>query len=366
MSKQTIITFSGQAQHGKSSAAQITKKLLEQCGKRVVEINYADQLKYLARQYFGWDGEKDEKGRTLLQQLGTEKVRSKNPDFWVDTVIRIVKILEDDFDYILIADARFPNEIQRWEEEGYRIIPVHVRRIDFDNGLTDEQKNHPSETALSGYAYHKYLEASNLDELKKEIKEKLRPLFVTRLTVLCDLDDVLWDLITPWTQKLNGRYQTSVAPVDITNWNICEFFPSLTRPQVFGVLDEDGFWDNVELYNDSIWFIEQLLKNGHKIKIVTKSHYKNIKQKAERFLRCFPMLNWGDVTITESKQDIAGDVLVDDYKNNLIGGNYYKILMTRPHNKSFNKRLAGVHRINSLTEAYEVIKTLAEKESICR
>ena len=171
MSKQTIITLSGQAQHGKDSSAQIIKEFLEENNKTVLIINYADYLKYLAKQYFGWDGEKDEKGRSLLQWLGTEKIRSKHPDFWVDVVINIAKVFEDEHEYVLIADCRFPNEIHRWKEYGYPIISVHVERLGFDNGLTEEQKSHTSETALDDYMFDVYLKATNLTELREEAKK---------------------------------------------------------------------------------------------------------------------------------------------------------------------------------------------------
>ena len=171
MNKPEIITFSGKARHGKDSSVQILKQLLEEQGKRVLAINYADYLKYLAKTYFGWDGNKDEKGRTILQQLGTEKVRTKFPNYWVDTVVGIVKAFESDFDYILIGDCRFLNEIDRWKEEGYEIMSLHVERLNFDNGLTEKQKNHPSETALDEYKFSGYIKAENLKVLKNEIEQ---------------------------------------------------------------------------------------------------------------------------------------------------------------------------------------------------
>jgi len=171
MSKQTIITLSGQAQHGKDSSVQIIKEFLEKNYKTALIINYADYLKYLAKQYFGWDGEKDDKGRALLQWLGTEKIRSKHPDFWVDVVINIAKALEEEYNYVLIADCRFPNEIHRWKTERYTIISVHVERLDFDNGLTVEQKAHASKTALDDYMFDVYLKAINLTELREEAKK---------------------------------------------------------------------------------------------------------------------------------------------------------------------------------------------------
>jgi hypothetical protein len=176
MSKQTIITFSGKAQHGKDSSADILKRLLESKGHRVLRVNMADKLKFIARQYMGWDGKKDERGRTILQLLGTEKIRAIFPNYWVDNAISIARIFEDDYEYILVGDCRFPNEIHRWVSEGYHVVPIHVKRTNFDNGLTEEQQKHKSETALDEYRFFVYLTAKNLIELENEIITKVMPL----------------------------------------------------------------------------------------------------------------------------------------------------------------------------------------------
>jgi len=176
MKKPMIITFSGQARHGKDTSVQILHKLLIHYGKKVLIINYTDYLKFVASQYLGWDGNKDEKGRSFLQYLGSEKVYSKCLSFWVDTVIRTTKIIGDDFDYALIGDCRFEHDISRWKEEGYCILPIHVERINFDNELTQEQKNHASEVSLKQYQFAQYISASDLADLEKEICDKIIPL----------------------------------------------------------------------------------------------------------------------------------------------------------------------------------------------
>ena len=176
MGKQKIITFSGQARHGKDSSIEILKQLLKNNNKKVMHINYADFVKYLAKQYLNWNGSKDEQGRTILQQLGTEKVRTRFPNYWVDIVIGIAKIFENDYDYVLIGDCRFSNEIEAWEKEGYKVIPIHVERLNFDNGLTKEQKNHISETALNNYQFAEYIKADCLETLRKQIESKIIPL----------------------------------------------------------------------------------------------------------------------------------------------------------------------------------------------
>jgi len=163
--------FSGKAQSGKTASANILKSLLEQRGKRVLSVSMADRLRHIATQYLGWDGKKDEAGRELLQKLGTEKVRSKWPDFWVLNVLDIIQIFEDDFDYILIDDVRFRNEIVTIEHYGggYETISVRVERPGFDNGLTEEQKAHESETQLDDFKFTIYISANDIFGLNEEV-----------------------------------------------------------------------------------------------------------------------------------------------------------------------------------------------------
>jgi len=172
-----IISLSGEARHGKDSSVKIIEEILSKQNKKYLHMAYGNLVKHICEQYYNWDGRKDEWGRTLLQMIGTDKIRSKEPNYWVDFIINLVKIIGEDYDYILISDCRFPNELNRWTEEGYTIIPIHVKRLNFDNGLTEEQKNHSSETALNNYTFDYYLQAENLDELEQEICSKLRFLF---------------------------------------------------------------------------------------------------------------------------------------------------------------------------------------------
>ena len=145
-----VICISAKAQHGKDTTATILKCELEEQGNRVLIIHYADLLKYLCREYFNWDGAKDEVGRTLLQKVGTDIVRSKNPDYWVDFVIGFLKLFEAEWDYVLIPDCRFPNEVERMKS-AFDAIHLRVVRSNFVSPLSIEQQNHPSEIALDNY-----------------------------------------------------------------------------------------------------------------------------------------------------------------------------------------------------------------------
>ena len=75
-------------------------------------------------------------------------------------------------------------------------------------------------------------------------------------------------------------------------------------------------------------------------------------------------MTWNDVIITAHKQLIKGDVLIDDGIHNLEGGDYFKILMTAPHNRYYDADKNGMYRVSSWSDAYSVIQALACTDSI--
>lgn len=144
-----IICISGLARHGKDTFAGFLEQALIQRGKKVLVTHNADLLKFICKNFFGWNGKKDEAGRHILQYVGTDVIRQKEPTMWVDFLIHMMKLFPDSWDYVLIPDTRFPNELARWNEEGFDMTHIRVQRPNFDNGLTEEAKNHISETALN-------------------------------------------------------------------------------------------------------------------------------------------------------------------------------------------------------------------------
>lgn len=146
-----VVGISGKAESGKTTFATMLKEESEAIGKKVMLINYGDFLKFIAKQYYNWNGIKDEKGRALLQHIGTERGRVINKNLWVDMVINTVTIAENDYDIAIVADCRFPNEFDRWREFNKPMLQIRIERPNHNNILTEEQKHHSSETALDNY-----------------------------------------------------------------------------------------------------------------------------------------------------------------------------------------------------------------------
>jgi hypothetical protein len=164
-----IITISGKAQHGKTTSAEIIKTILTDKNKTAIIFNYGDILKFICKDYFGWNGKKDEHGRRLLQYVGTDFIRIYDRDFFVNIGIYILKVVFRSYDYVIVADCRFPNEINGLKEKFNDVITLKVFREDYESNLTEEQQQHPSETSLDTYLFDYIIIAENIHELIEKL-----------------------------------------------------------------------------------------------------------------------------------------------------------------------------------------------------
>lgn len=166
-----FICIGGHAQNGKSTTATMIKQELEERGNKVLYTNYADLLKYICKNYFSWNGEKDETGRSLLQHVGTDVVRNQNANYWVDFVLSVVSFFPKEWQYVIVGDTRFPNEISRIGDSGYAHTFVKVRRPNFASPLTEKQQQHPSEIALDAVVPDfTIINDGTIDDLRKNVK----------------------------------------------------------------------------------------------------------------------------------------------------------------------------------------------------
>jgi len=149
-----LIIVTGKAQSGKDSACDFVKILLKEKGFSSKKYAFADPLKEICSDLFGIEkdllwGENYQKEkltrfkwsdipfsnnceskegfltvRDVLQLWGTDIFRTFNPDCWVMATHK--KIKQDNFDFALISDCRFQNEINFFAEENPLVI--HLSR----------------------------------------------------------------------------------------------------------------------------------------------------------------------------------------------------------------------------------------------
>lgn len=111
--KTVVILLSGKAGSGKTTVADMLEnKINDEPSLSILRYAFASPIKYIAKAFIGWDGEKDEKGRVLLQDLG--KVgRDYDEHIWVKHFLNQMDkqsgILP--FNFAIVDDWRFPNEL---------------------------------------------------------------------------------------------------------------------------------------------------------------------------------------------------------------------------------------------------------------
>ena len=108
--------------------------------------------------------------QTILQYVETDIIRQKRPDYWVGFVASILELFPNEWDYVLIPDCRFPNEIDYLKEAGLDTVNLRVVRKNFKSPLTPEQQAHPSETALDDVEPDYYITNNgSMTDLKRNV-----------------------------------------------------------------------------------------------------------------------------------------------------------------------------------------------------
>lgn len=101
--------------------------------------------------------------REILQHVGTEVMRRMNNKVWVNKLVTQIK--RDNYDYALIADTRFPIEVEKIITLGAKTL-----RLTRHNNSGD---THISETALDNYEKFDYI-IDNLNQSVVETYENLK------------------------------------------------------------------------------------------------------------------------------------------------------------------------------------------------
>ena len=186
--------------------------------------------------------------------------------------------------------------------------------------------------------------------------------------ILVDMDDVLENLQEAWIKRLNEIFERNVDWTKVTNWSVELYYPSLTRKQILSPLFEDNFWNTVKPKEDAIKILKKLHEENYSIYLVTSSAYATLNNKFSQALwPYFPFIDENHIIITNCKQLIRGQVLIDDGIHNFIDKpfkpSYYKILFTANTNKNYNTFSTDITRVSNWYEIYSIIEGLFEIEN---
>lgn len=158
----TIYLFTGKAQSGKNYIARELNKALSSEHKTVLELSFAYKLKSFISTLFDMPIEEVDKWklneqpftangttmREILQRFGTDIMRKHvDKDYWIKFVA--TRIVNTDYNYYLITDYRFPNELDVIDYiklyDLYNLTDYNVKVVKVINNSTIKSSRHESE-----------------------------------------------------------------------------------------------------------------------------------------------------------------------------------------------------------------------------
>lgn len=159
-----ILIINGFKQSGKNTFVTLLRKITQ---THILEYGMADRIKNLAT-IFGWDGEKDAKGRKLLADL--IDVTGEYNDFPFNSVVDYLP--EKEKNCIYCIHSRRSVDIQKFVDyykgkEGYEIYTIFIER---DN-MSDQLESNTADSGVQDYLYDYYIDNNeSLEEFKDNIE----------------------------------------------------------------------------------------------------------------------------------------------------------------------------------------------------
>ncbi len=168
---------------------------------------------------------------------------------------------------------------------------------------------------------------------------------MSKRIILLDMDDVLSNLVQPWMQLLNKKFNIEIDFEGLVGWNLGTIlpvkYPVLTSSDVYSVLDLPGFFRNLPVIPGAKEGLKEMLELDWRPVIVTSlpivKHNSGqvIQEKCEWVEEHLKgLIDHRDIVVTYRKFLVQGDVLIDDGPHNLQEYPGRTIAFDRPWNKN--------------------------------
>jgi 5'(3')-deoxyribonucleotidase len=212
----------------------------------------------------------------------------------------------------------------------------------------------------------------NNSEFKNEIKELMKThhidleylkSLIKTVTIYCDYDEVLADLMSPWVENINKNNGTNWKKKDVVDFY---WFDKQPNGKVF--LDNPNVYDEILPKKDAIPFLKTLEKNKllDNLSIVTATYDKNVESKSKHIQKYFKdYISRKHTTSYKWELDYTNAILIDDgahnVENTVIKNPYaHAFVLDYKHNQHLytGKRII---RIKSLNEIFNYLPLIVLK-----
>lgn len=170
-----VFIICGKARSGKNEVSNYLEKIL----KNTVSLSITKSLKDYAMLISDWDGREETKPRTLLQTLGIDIIQKQIDDhFLIKRILQDIEVLSFYKENIFITGVRLEEEIRSIQENYPNTIVLKVVRPNFDNKLTEKEKEHITENDLNTYKPdYEIINDGNILELQNKLDKVVEEIY---------------------------------------------------------------------------------------------------------------------------------------------------------------------------------------------
>jgi 5'-nucleotidase len=138
------------------------------------------------------------------------------------------------------------------------------------------------------------------------------------MRILCDMDAIVADLLTPWLLAYNQKYADNLTVNGILDWDLHQFVKPECGLEIYALLKQPGLFLGLAPIPGAIDAIHALEDAGHSVTIVTAGASSN-HCPGEKLAWCKRHLGFSrrKVFIGHEKHLLRGDVFIDDSPVNI-------------------------------------------------
>ena len=186
------------------------------------------------------------------------------------------------------------------------------------------------------------------------------------MRIFIDMDDICVNLLHEWLITLNQLPNVvSQTESDIVDWDMKLAYPMLTPNQVYSPLYNAEMWKRVQPIEGAYKYMKRLIDEGNEVYIATASYPDSYFIKTTNcLLKHFDFLTPKNIICIHSKFLLDGDVLFDDYHENLRKFKGVKVLRNRPYNVNCDEECYHF-RVDKWEEFYNICQEIRKvKEGV--
>lgn len=182
------------------------------------------------------------------------------------------------------------------------------------------------------------------------------------MIIMCDIDDILNDLIPKAIDLYNARTNKSLQLKEITAY---DFYDCLSPEDATGIIElfkEKKLWDSLRPLSGAQKGLKALVNRGHDVYLATATLPENLPWKVDWLSKYFPFMSADKVIRIKNKGLLNCDVMIDDNLDNLCCNICERIVLDYPWNRSATKDYAyDIKRAHNWKEIVNFVNDIERK-----